>query len=545
MRLSPLLSTIVFVLATVLRPLSAPLPARPLATATSASAPRSFLLKVPELQLEVPENNAAVLTNSFISRLELHILRSSQEIPPGKIVVRINGEAANIIMSTRASDSAIVCDLDLNFRPGFLLHSGRNSVEASAESIYGRPFYAVFLLDVQDEPPSLQEVQREVFAGKPGERPPSIHLINPQGAVENVRELSLQGYIAGGAAPVTLTVQGEPVRLKSQPLAASTRNLAPESPANSLRFDTQIALASQQDHIELVATDANHNRAQLRIPVIQGSRTPHRRWAVVIGISRYASSRINQLQFADRDAQAIRDFLVDPKGGAVPPENVLYLTNEEATYPRIRSALFDFLAKPGPDDLAIIYFAGHGSNDFKKRPDNYYLLGYDADPDNLAATAFPMWDLQIAMERTLQADVVTLVDACHSGGIGQAVPNMTNERWLKAGFGQNRAIITASDVDEVSSEGDQWGGHGVFTYYLLQGLKGGADLRHDRKITIGELFDFVRPKVEQATGGAQKPRAQPGLARGVVLTPGAQTAANLKMDSIRQKAQLQVRYVNY
>jgi len=508
MRCRPLVLTIPIVLAAVSRPLPAPMEGL-------------FLLEVPELKVEVPENDAAVLTNSFVSRLELHIFRSSQEIPPGKIIVRINGEAANTIMSTRTSDTEIMCDLDLNFRPGFLLHSGRNSIEVSTESIYGRPSYAVFLLDVQDEPASLQEIQREVYASQPGERPPSIHLINPQGPVENLREVSLRGYVEGGVAPVTLTVQGEPIRLKAQTRPHGERGMLTESAGSSYTFDTPVALASKQESIDVVATDANNNLARLRIPVIQGLRTPRRRWAVVIGVSRYGDTRISRLQFADRDAEAIRDFLVDPKGGAIPPENVVYLTNEEATFLKIRSALFDFLTKPGPDDLVIVYFAGHGTNDFKKRPDNYYLLGYDTDLENLGSTAVPMWDLQAAFERTLQANVVTLVDACHSGGIGQAVPNMTNQRWIKAGFGQNRAIITASDVDEVSLEGKQWGGgHGVFTYYVLQGLKGSADLHHDRKITVGELFDFVRPHVEQATSGSQTPRAQPGLARSVVLTPG-------------------------
>jgi uncharacterized caspase-like protein len=220
-------------------------------------------------------------------------------------------------------------------------------------------------------------------------------------------------------------------------------------------------------------------------------------------------------------------MLVDPQRGGVPSDHVLYLANEDATFARIRSALFDFLTKPAPDDLAVVYFAGHGMNDRKKRPDNYYLLGYDTDLDNLSSTAIPMWDLQTAFERTLQANVVTLVDACHSGGIGAAVPNMTNSRWIKAGFGRQRAIITASDMDETSREGDQWGGgHGVFTYYVLQGLLGKADLNHDHKVSVGELFDFVRTQVLRETAGAQSPTAQAGLARAMVLAQAPLTNLN-------------------
>jgi hypothetical protein len=488
----------------------------------------NFLLEVPELKLEVLENTAAPIPSSWLNRLELHVLRSPQEVSPGKIIVRINGEAANTIMSTRTTDSAIACDLDLNYRPGFLLHAGRNSIEATAESIYGRPFYAVFLLDVNGEPASLREVQRVTTVTKSGEKPPSIRLISPQGAVENVRELTVTGSIEGGVAPVAVTVAGEAVRVKGPAGSSGERGIEPAGGATST-FTAPVALARGQESIEVVATDAHHNSARLLIPVIQGTRLPSRRWAVIIGVSHYHNAAIS-LQFADRDAQAMRDFLRDPKGGAVPEANIRYLENEEATAANIRSALFDFLSQPGPDDLAIVYFAGHGMNDYKKSPDNYYLLGYDAELDNLGGTAIRMRELEEAFETTLKANLVTLVDACHSGGIGK-VANVTNQRWLKAGFGAHRAIITASEIDETSSEGTQWGGgHGVFTYYLLQGLKGAADVKHDHRITVGELFDFVGPHVKEATGNAQTPSAQAGSERGLVLTQGASTTTAYQLD---------------
>jgi hypothetical protein len=500
-----------------------------LAALSRPGAPPSagiFVLEVPQWRVSVSENAISDLPSSSVDHLVVEVRKSSEEMPPGKIIARVNGEAANIIMSTRSSDQGIVCDLDLNFRPGFLLHSGRNAVEVSAESIYGRPFYATFVLNVRDGPESLREVQRESYVGGRDEHPPKIHLSEPQGVVEGVRELTVSGWIEGGVFPLKLTVNGEGVRLSSS-TAATTRGVQIVSSGQAYGFTAPVALSAAQDAIELILTDAHNNREQVRIPVIHAVRSPSQRWAVIIGVSHYRDKQIPQLQFADRDAQEIREMLVDPQRGGVPSDHVLYLANEDATFARIRSALFDFLTKPAPDDLAVVYFAGHGMNDRKKRPDNYYLLGYDTDLDNLSSTAIPMWDLQTAFERTLQANVVTLVDACHSGGIGAAVPNMTNSRWIKAGFGRQRAIITASDMDETSREGDQWGGgHGVFTYYVLQGLLGKADLNHDHKVSVGELFDFVRTQVLRETAGAQSPTAQAGLARAMVLAQAPLTNLN-------------------
>lgn len=494
-------------------------------TVGAVSSPRAatpsgtFLLEVPERKLEVSENTAATLPDSFVSRLELRVLRSSQEIPPGKVIVRINGEAANIIMSTRTGESVIVCGLDLYFRPGFLLHSGRNTIEASAESVYGRSYYATFLLDVRDEPESLREIERETTVTRQGEPPPLIHLINPQGPVENIRQLLLRGYVEGGVAPVTVLVQGQAVRLSASGSSSGARGVQLET--TRYNFSAQVKIAAGQNSVEVTAADAHNNRSRWLIPVIQGIRTTNQRYAVVIGVSHYRDRRIRSLDFADRDAEAIRDFLLDPKGGGMPRANLLYLVNENATFANIRSSLFHFLTKPGPDDLAIVYFAGHGASD-PKRNENYYLLGYDTDWDNIGGTALPMWDLQVAFDRTLQASVVSLVDACHSGAMAQTLPNISNQRWITLGYGRHRAVITASDINEFSNESSQWGGgHGVFTYFLLQGLQGGADVKHDHQISVGELFDFVKDHVVAETGGQQTPTALAGLARGLVLTQSA------------------------
>jgi uncharacterized caspase-like protein len=97
---------------------------------------------------------------------------------------------------------------------------------------------------------------------------------------------------------------------------------------------------------------------------------------------------------------------------------------------------------------------------------------------------------------------------------------------VQAGFGPHRAIITASKINEYSQEDSKWGGgHGVFTYFLLKGLQGEADVKHDHQISVGELFDFVEDHVKVATDGRQTPTALGGVARGLVLTQATPKAA--------------------
>ncbi|HEV2991212.1 MAG TPA: caspase family protein [Candidatus Angelobacter sp.] len=270
------------------------------------------------------------------------------------------------------------------------------------------------------------------------------------------------------------------------------------------------------------------------------------KYAVVIGVSRYKDRGIPALQFADRDAQAVRDFLLSANGGQFAPEKIMYLVNEEANLKNIRTALYTFLTAARKEDMVFIYYAGHGSPDPNDRR-NLYLLPYDTEIYNMGGTAFPMWEIQDVFSRIIKAQrIVTLTDACHSAGISgdSAVvasgprPSIGQRRDLQFepapnGHGNNlfnqymaryagegrKAVLTASDISELSMEGELWGGgHGVFTYFVLEGLKGKADRNNDGVVTAGELFDYVRDQVALATKQRQNPTALAGLARDLPMS---------------------------
>jgi caspase domain-containing protein len=251
------------------------------------------------------------------------------------------------------------------------------------------------------------------------------------------------------------------------------------------------------------------------------------KYAVIVGISKYqnAGAGLTNLRYADRDARAVRDFLETPAGGGFRAENIVALFNEDATSQNLRTALFTFLTKPGPQDLVVIYFAGHGAPD-PNDSRNLYLLTYDTKPDDMGGTAFPMWQLQDVFGRVLKAKhVISFNDSCHSYGIsGQRLGavrqnNLVNQYVQHYASQSERAVITASDVSELSEESEKWGGgHGVFTYYLLQGLQGEADSNKDGTVTAGELFTYLSERVSKATDGQQNPQAIPGLARNLPLS---------------------------
>jgi WD40 repeat protein len=287
----------------------------------------------------------------------------------------------------------------------------------------------------------------------------------------------------------------------------------------------QIELTILKDDGEKITNIISLNRRTLTAPVstnadiVPRNTNQPQRWAVIVGISEYQNPQIKNLNYADRDAKDFAQFLQSSAGGGFEPNRMKILLNKEATLSNVKQALFNFLRQTIDKDLVIIYFAGHGAPELAN-PNNNYLLTYDTDPQSLETTAFPMWDINTALQRYIPSKrVVIFTDACHSGGISSDLAtrgvslsenNLINQYLSDLSKSKEGTIVfTASQAGEVSQELDKYG-HGVFTYFLLQGMKGDADFNNDFTVTIGELMDFVEEKVKRQTNGNQHPTRNQG-----------------------------------
>ncbi|HXG94940.1 MAG TPA: tetratricopeptide repeat protein [Blastocatellia bacterium] len=260
-------------------------------------------------------------------------------------------------------------------------------------------------------------------------------------------------------------------------------------------------------------------------------------WAVVIGISSYKNiPPEGQLRFAHRDAEDFAAFLRSPNGGGFPSTQIKLLLNADATLSAVRTALGTWLPRSvEPDDIVYIFFAGHG---VVESDTDGYLLAHDSDPQNLYATALPIAELDRIITERLRARIVVLMaDACHSGKIGWTSRGAEREvligRYLdevgKSGAGVVRLLATRAD--ERSYEDTRWGGgHGAFTYFLLEGLRGKADRDKDGVIRAGELVDYVAEVVPEQTNALQHPRVagsiDPRLPLAVLLPDAARAASD-------------------
>jgi uncharacterized caspase-like protein len=229
-------------------------------------------------------------------------------------------------------------------------------------------------------------------------------------------------------------------------------------------------------------------------------------FALVIGISKY--QKLPQdlwLQYPDEDAKALGRHFASPRGGAVPADQMLLLTNEQATTAAIRSAFQTFLkTRPGRNDTVYILIAGHGTVDNS----GAYILTYDSDPDHLARTALPMAELHTVVEQALLkvGHVILLADVCRAAAI--AGQKTLSDVVAQIGEAPGELLgLMAARPKELSLEAPEFGGgHGAFTWSVLRGLEGAADSDHNGFVTAGELTDFVTTDVPSLTHGEQHPR---------------------------------------
>ena len=233
-----------------------------------------------------------------------------------------------------------------------------------------------------------------------------------------------------------------------------------------------------------------------------------RSYALIVGIAKYQNLPPNlQLNFSERDAEAVYSILISPEGGNFKAENVHKLVGPKATLAAVKREIEVWLPSVAKeDDRVLIYFAGHG---FVYQGQGY-LATYDFDMKNIAGTGYPMAALGKTMGSVIQAkNKVLLTDSCHSGAISPEDSASLNR--TLADLHKSLFSLTASRDRERSFESADWGGgHGIFTYYVVKGMEGAADTSGDGIVTADELAEYVHTQVREATNGQQNPTSDRG-----------------------------------
>ena len=229
-------------------------------------------------------------------------------------------------------------------------------------------------------------------------------------------------------------------------------------------------------------------------------------WILSIGINRYQDKKLPSLSYAAADAEGIVEVFRGQKGKLFREINSLVINDSgriRPTYENIVDNL-NYLSRAGNNDVAILFIAGHGMND--DRGEFYFLPGDAAimeDGTIKRSRAISWRDIKSVLD--IPAKKLIFADTCHSEGVsGKKTRGVDSDRFVKELQEANAVIFTSSRGRELSQESDKWK-HGAFTYALIEGIKGKADLIKDNKISMKELDAYVSETVPKITNGAQHP----------------------------------------
>lgn len=235
------------------------------------------------------------------------------------------------------------------------------------------------------------------------------------------------------------------------------------------------------------------------------------KWALVIGISRFADRNVPKLNYTAGDATAFASLLTDPAVGRFPKENVHTLTDAEATTHNIKEQLNWIARHAGPNDIVVLYLATHGS---PRETDSVggvnYFITYDTeirsldhpDEDALYASALPMVELSSAVATRMRAlRTLVVLDTCYSGGsmkngskkMGAGLDNVAPSAAAlqRMSEGSGRIVLAASRADQESLESDSLQ-HGYFTYFLLKTIREGKGLT-----PLSQVYSSVQQQVSE------------------------------------------------
>jgi hypothetical protein len=239
------------------------------------------------------------------------------------------------------------------------------------------------------------------------------------------------------------------------------------------------------------------------------------KYAVLIGIDKYQSERIQGLKYSEADAGYLKDVLI--RYARFKPQNVHILMGKEATAKAIKSEIFWLGKSATPADEVLFYFSGHGTRVKDEESDeedgmDEAFCPVETDIDDPASVILDD-EIGYWFERIKSSHILVVLDCCHSGGAAgrsleqdggkglemavgtqsRSLLNTKKDLYARDLTGNNKFIITASDAAEQSYENPKLG-HGVFTYYLGEAIEGMADANHDKSVDLDEMYNFTKTK---------------------------------------------------
>jgi WD40 repeat protein len=329
-----------------------------------------------------------------------------------------------------------------------------------------------------------------------------------QGTIEVTVEVTDQG---GGIDEILIYNNGKLLQTTDKGFKQGIQN-----DAKSLKTFT-LTLANGENLIKATAFNTQRTEAMASEMKIQYTATQTAKpnlYLLVIGINQYKNPKY-VLNYAIDDAAAVKQEIQSGSQGIFNTITTVFLTESEVTRQRILQEINIIKSKAKQEDVFIFYYAGHGVMSEETVP-QFFIIPYDVtqlygNDGGLMKSGISAGELKLFSTEIKSQKQLFILDACQSGGITStmATRGAVEEKAInQLARSTGTFWLTASGSEQFAGEFAQLK-HGLFTYCLLEGMSGKADVQNDKKITVQELSAYLNDQVpilsKQYKGSAQYP----------------------------------------
>lgn len=244
---------------------------------------------------------------------------------------------------------------------------------------------------------------------------------------------------------------------------------------------------------------------------------------IVIGVGQFRESGMARVPYAARDAAVMATYLKSI--GGIPPERVRILVDAHALTRDLAEVLEDWLPKQ-VDPTTVVYISVTGRGVVEATTGAVSMLLFDSTA-TFGARLYPLRRLQESLAKLPIQRAIVMLDLSLELASGKEAAEKIAPLWEQEGAGKDKIMWMIGNRGLQESHSYDPGQHGLFTYQLLKGLGGAADLDKDGTILAGELCTYTKRQVltmaQAQYGHEQEPLCLPGpgLGASVRLQPVA------------------------
>ena len=224
--------------------------------------------------------------------------------------------------------------------------------------------------------------------------------------------------------------------------------------------------------------------------------------ALLIGVSDYGEG-LEALSAPPKDVVAVKRVLENSDLGGFDPDHITALINPALA--EMREKIEDLFIRSSKQDLILLYFSGHGITDDNNR---LYLTTRNTSKTRYRSRSVPASFIQDLSDDTYAKRQVIILDCCYSGAFAEGWQRKGDVKVeLEQELGkEGRVVLTSSSSTQVSFQQED-ADLSLYTQYLLEGIEeGGADADQDGLVTVRELHNYAKQKVQEV-----KPKMKPDI----------------------------------